>query len=352
MRENEECKSTDIAMLERLAHGDKKITKKHIKEINIVIMLKNININKLSLKQASVIIVGIAKAISKKYKILIEDCNSLLQLFASKQLGTSKGVRIPSSKPITLSIDNNLMVVEEELFEEENILEMAEADLTFMDRHDTMIENGQPVFEADFGNSLSIEQARNSTLVGSEAFPDLDLVNVTLKRRKIAEDGITEFEETLFKGNLRSVSDILLRVPTEILENKLKPTIRIDDKIKTVFDRIKVEGEEVEEKRMASTMMDDFGFNPIETAEQMSISEVDLKPVNSTLILEELPESFIFNALVENLSASDKAAHFSSMLSAASTGRIAVAQENAFAPIKCKKTNSSDSFPFSNLESS
>lgn len=332
---------SDLSILHRIAYNDKKITSRHLKELNIVVILRNINIENLSLKQASVIIIGLAKAISRKYKFLLEDCNHFLELLSSKQGGVPRGVRIPSSKAITLNVDKNLMVIDEDLFEYEDeflALQKQGIEDTFMSRHDSMIEVGQSMFDVDFGDTLNVEQVRNSTLIGSEIFPGLDSVTVTLKKRKIAEDGKTEQDETIFRGNLRSVTDILLKKTGASVKDKLVPLIHIEDKIKDLFAKTQEFDTTIEHQREPSLAFDDIGnndvfFNSIEHTEDKNI----LESGSMIFSLEDLPDVFIFNNLAQDLSVTDKSSAFNSLLELCSDGKIVVKQIRPFSEIECRR---------------
>lgn len=317
-------------LLHKIVYAEKKVPKQQIKNINISVVIESCKMEAITLRQASIIVLSLAKILNRRFKMLAEDSGNFLHLLAVK-----KAHRIPSTRNITLNIETTGIFINDEMvdFEREDILEAIETSMA-------ADGFGSIGFDMDFGEGPSIEQARESTLV-SGPLPAIDEtgIAVTVKKRRMVEDRAIEISETIFKGNLRNVSDILKQeqaVPESIFESK----IRIDPRVERMFEKIAeeraaIERSAIEEQRQASVGLEmevpDFSFYPVEEAE----SQKEGLPIG-IFDISTLPDAFVFNSVVRYYSIADKAHSFMALLVHGMHGTVAVSQNEPFGDIECK----------------
>lgn len=328
-----ENNKNSMDMLLTSVYSDKKLTKAQIRSININLVIDTLDADKLNLRKLSILLVALTKVLQRRMKSLLEDSNHLYQLLSNT---TKRSPRAPSSKNITLEIQNNrLFINDEEIdFGEETIVQELE---------NSILEQSfaNPGFEVDFGDNISIEQVRDSTLLsvgdmnaGSVIFSDL---NVNIKRRKVIEDRTIEISETIFKTNLRTVQDILIRTQDHQI-NLSETLVKVDKKIEMFLDSLKQSFVPVEQQRQQDFDADfsapEVSFNPIDNSSDHQKIE------NSAIfsVFDEfstLSKQFIFNLLIQQLSKEEKAYNFLKLLDLANEGRILPFQSESFGVIDC-----------------
>lgn len=325
--------STLYELLHKLVYADKKVTKQQIKGIDICNIIQEAITTSTTLKQASIILLALAKVLNKKFKALEEDCKGLFQFLGSKKI-----YRIPSARNITLNVEDAGIFLNDAMVDiEETILDLVEESF-LVDR----FENAG--FEVDFGGDpLSIEQARNSTLLSGEIHPIPEDGSI-IKRRRLIQDRAIEIEESIFRRNLRSVVEILQR--EKISQKSIyEPRIHIDPKVERIFERIPLRGDVIEDERQASVGFDeqvpDFSFNPVDGLinngpGNNSVEEGKEDPQTDGFDLLAQPDSFIFGFIVQNYSVFNKASAFVSLLAQATQGAVTVFQERPFCDIECR----------------
>lgn len=300
-------------ILQKLVYAEKKVTKIQMKNINIVFILENTDINNITLRQASVIILALSKVINRRMNTLIEECNHLLA-----QVTKEKPLKIPSNRNITLNIESTVFI-------KDDMVNLGEEDLIAMDT--TILEEeymDHPMFEMEFGDIPSIEQARESTLLNSTGI--FNETTVTVKRRRTVEDRNIEIDETVFKANLRNVADILLK------NKKMEPKgIEVSPKIEEFFKR-QEERTFLEEDRGEMKIDNSVGFDN-DTGFEMDLPSVSEPKSNSGIF--EFPEDFVFNFLVQNMERMEKSEFFFELLQKASRGEMKIFQGEAFSNIEC-----------------
>lgn len=328
-----------MEVLQKIAYADKRVSKSQIKEININMVIDSHKVKNISLREASILILALAKIVARRFKFLIEDCNHVIQLLSKDTSSVVKSVRIPSSKAITLNVENNLVLVDDGMADMDDQFVVPELEETIL--------NENPAFEADFGDLPSMEQVRNSAVLSSGVFGGESNVSVALKRRRVAEDGVTEIDETVFRGNLRNVADILRKERRCSIEELTKQKLQIDPKVAAVFRKPEAGNMTIEVQREPSFGVEDinhpeFSFAPGGNATADSFVSAELDDRHDSLTtginLSLLPETFKFGCVVEHLSVPEKASCFFALLALAAEGRIAVDQAEPFSEIECAQT--------------
>lgn len=323
MARKEEQLQMDI--LHKMVYADKKITKSQIKEINISMIIDKNRTEHLSLKQASILIVALAKVVVRRFKFLMEDCGLAVQQISRSVSSMCRSARIPSSKAITLSIENNLVLTDDGADIDDSAYE-----------EDPALNEGS-MLEIDFGDLPSVEQVRNSAVQSSGIFGSDSMI---LKKRKITEDRITEIDESVFKGNLRRAADILKKQES-IVGEQIKQRLRIDPRIAAIFCKTDKDKAAVELQRGISLAMEEldqsgFTISPDDNAIASGFGDPDSCDfLAAGLDLFALPETFKFSCAVQHLSVSNKASCFFSLLALATEGRIAAQQIEPFSEIEC-----------------
>lgn len=328
---------TTMETLFNAVYADKKLSKAQLRSIDINLIIESSNVDKLNLKRLSIVLVALSKILQKRMKILLEDASHFYQLL--NHCPAKRAPRAPSSKNITLNIENNRLFINDEMidFGEELIMEALEnsiLDQSYMNQ----------AFDVDFADGMSIEQVRESTLMSNEMnsniFNDTTL-SINIKRRKIIEDSAIEISENIFKSNLRSVHDILMKPKASNLDIS-GSLIKIDKKMDQFLNSLKPILLPVEEQRHQDFDADfaapDISFNPIEGSNNMSSIFKSDRAGNEFLLFEDLssfPKNFIFNLLIQQISKEEKAINFLALLNLATEGRISPTQSHAFGAIEC-----------------
>lgn len=321
-------------------YADKKLSKAQIKTIDINLIIDDLDTDKLNLRKLSMILVALTKVLQRRMKALLEDSTHLYQLLSHS---TRKPVRSVSSKNITLEIQNNKLFINDEQidFGEESIVKELENSIleqSFMN----------PMFDAEFGDAPSIEMVRDSTLLSNgDVGLNMDSMmlsnlNVNIKRRKIVEDATIEISENIFRSNLRTVQDLLMRTKTENAVDLNQTLIKVDQKIESFLNSLKQSFVPVEHQRQqefeADFSVPEVSFNPIEN----SLNSINSKPDHSFGLfsvfenISSLSKQFIFNLLIQQLSREEKAVNFLTLLNMANDGKISPVQTESFAPIECE----------------
>lgn len=306
-------------LLHKLVYAEKKVSKQNLKCINITVTIDECQSKPITLKQASIIILALSKLLNRRFKALIEDCGNLLQL-----LTTKKPLRVPHPKNITLNIEEGTYI--------ENVV-----DLPTEDRELSMYMDGEELtigMDMEFGDAPSIEQAREGTMTASLLLDDVN-VSVNVKRKRIVQDRMTEISENIFRGNLRSVIDILKK---EQAVDSYKPKVWIDEKIARIFEKKLVEnaiedptmeaGTIEEERRASVDFMPEFAVNPIET--------MTLCGDESLFDISKVPDVFQFECVIKEASPLEKASSFMTLLVELSHGTIEAQQNSPFGEIECR----------------
>lgn len=317
-------------ILYKLAHTDRKFTKNQIREIEIEKVIEKVEVVRLTLREASHVVLGLARLVSKKMRILLEDCNAVLQLLTRD--APVKRHRVPSSRNITLAVEDGLAFIRDEqlaLPEEEAIAELECSILNDM--------TGNPLFEVDFGDAPSIEQVRDSTLLSTTGFVPEGLA-AEPKRRRIVQDSAIEIPEGTFRANIRSTAGITGQEDTGRLE--LEPLIRIDPRVNEMF-----RSEAVEEQRREMQFQEQPEFEmefpevPVQEIDREEEQSEKIHVEGPLLDISRLPSSFSFGFVVQELSVQDRAAGFVELLVMAGKGILRVSQSSEFTSIECMVVN-------------
>ncbi|ELA42180.1 uncharacterized protein VICG_00823 [Vittaforma corneae ATCC 50505] len=327
--QNDSFQSTH-ELLHKIVYAEKKVSKQQIKNINISLVIEDCVAETIALKQVSIIILALSKILNRRFKALAEDCGNFLHLLATK-----KANRVPSSRNITLNVETTGICIDDEMvdLEREDVIEAIETS-AFADRLESI------GLDMDFREAPSIEQARDSTVVsGPLSVMDETGITVAVKRRRMIEDRTIEISETIFKGNLRNVSDLLRREQV-VPENIFESSIWIDPRVEKLFEKIAaersvVERSAIEEQRHASVGFEmeapDFSFYPVEEAKPQK------EEIPSVIFdISTLPDTFVFNSIVQYYNIVDKASSFISLLVHATHGRITASQSVPFGSIECR----------------
>lgn len=313
----------DLELLHKIVYAEKRVTKTQLKNVDIEKTIRNADIERLTLKQATIIFLALAKVIEKRFKTLAEECNQIYQLLVADRM--RKVHRLPSKKNITLDVENGRIVIKDDM------IEMAEEEvITALETSIIESSIGQHLFDIDF-EAPSIEQARESTMISmGYPLPDSSL-GLAVKRRRVVEDARIEIAESIFRANIRNVADILMREGLGV-EEILESRIEIDRRIEQVFERAQAERAAMQEERRATVEFEvaepevTFGEEP-----GVEITESQEK----TLDLTVLPSVFVFDFIVQNYTAVEKSTAFASLLLQANQGKIRVEQKEPFSNIEC-----------------
>lgn len=300
------------AILNQL-QGLEKLNRNKINEIKIDLIFEEIKIENLTLKQASFLILGMAKVINRRFKYLLEDCKQFLQI--KKRERTRRTV----NKAITLAKEN-LSIIADDVYEKE--------DEEFF-KDESLIELDAPAFDIDFGNDLTIEEVRNSAL-SSSIHPEN--LTITVKRRKI-EDKTTEIEEDEFKRSLKSYAELIKGKPRVLslgeskieIPRKILEMFEIQEAKLKILHELNIEDPPEIERDSLIQEREDFDFN--------SLDNFDDAVGNRSF--QEFPNEFEFNAFSSNWDTSTKAVQFYEILKLASDGKLKATQEKLYSEIFC-----------------
>lgn len=307
-------------LMHKVVYAEKKLHKQQLRDVDVAAIVEESQQGSLTLKRLSVVVLGLAKVLNKRFRALLEDCMSLLSLLSAR-----KAPRIPPSRNITLQIEDGMFI-------EDEMVDLPDVEFP----GDAFESMAMDALDVGFEEIPSIEQARDSTLVASTVQADSLLGGI--KRRRMIVDRMTEIAEGVFRGNLRSVADILMR---QAHETGVEPKIHVDAKIAKVFESGEEVRSHIEEHRMSAEFemgMPDFTFNPVEMeSHKAEADETAVEPaMASAFDISMLPTVFSFNEVVKGLSVYERAASFMCLLTELTRGTAVAGQNEPFGSIECR----------------
>lgn len=320
------------SLMWKILYVEKKVSKAMVNATNVGGALEELRQSHLDLKKAGIVILSLAKIISKRFKFLLDDCNSILQVISKDKKKIVRSIGLSHNKLLTLNVDNCKLFLNDEMIDLEEQISLEE------DQNPFETQFADNFFEPDFINNeivpelSAIEQVRESTVLSSSLFNED--IGLSIKRRKILNDNITEIDSEIFRANQRTTSDIVIKSQKKDFEELFKSKLYIDPKIIEKFSTDTVENHRESvafENGFEVDLEDNNVANFTEERVQESIEEGNKAEFN----IETVPKEFEFNSLVSNNNTSDRARMFSSMLALASQGKIKVSQDEAFGPIIC-----------------
>lgn len=317
---------------------NKKISKKHIRSINIELVVDSLNKDISEYKRNIFLMLVLARLYNKKMKLLYEECTSAMHFLSTK---IQKNIRLPkpvSNNNITLSLENSNFLIGE--VGDLDIVEKSDNPDFLLDMFDNQLINN------DLDNFSSVEQARDaSTML-------LDNSTFIPKRRKEFEDQVTELCLQNLKKNNFVRRDKLQKIDLSALRNI---NLQIDTRLNTFFEN-KENIAEIENVRQASILTD----NAIPHFRSTELNSIGDDPfINNTLtvtdnnISEELgdseksdffnfstlPDSFEFNHLTSKYTKAMKSQCFIALLNLATNNKLIINQEFHFEAINCTVIN-------------
>lgn len=319
-------------ILWKIVFADKKVSKTQIKAFDIQSALAVIHVQNLELGKAGMVLLALAKVVSKKMKFLLDDCTSVLQIICKEKYAVVRSFRAPSSKPITLGAECSNLYINDDMLDLGDEMIVPRDELSLLE-NDTMLDH----FDADFSN---IEQVREGTLLSSSnIFPENTFV---IKRRRMIEDSVAEYDLDVFRENIKCTSGIVSRQRREDIRDRLCSTLQIDSKLLSMLKIADRDVADVEAKRQSSlvdnSIDDDFLVEPAgeQTFDQGDATrESTVSEHKPFFDAANLPEDFQFDSIVGGYNRFDKAYCFISLLVMASRNEIAVEQNTAFGSIRC-----------------
>lgn len=324
-------------VLWKIVYTDKRVSKAQIKAVDVDGIIRSADGADLGLRKLSILILALSKIISKRMKFLHEDCTHILHVVCRDEHTAVRSLRVPSSKLITLGIENENLYINDEMIDmdDEFIIPAGE---------DSLLDAGllDDNFEADFAGLSNVEQARDGTLVDSSNI--LAENSLVAKRRRVFEDAITEYSLDIFRANMRSTADIIDKSRRDVRTEGLESSLRIDSKI---FGLLKIEdkavSDDIENERqslLADNFMDnEFSFNA-QDDRAFGDEEICMAEQAHIFKAENLPMRFQFGHIVEGYGRHERALCFNDMLTMASNGEIEVAQELPYGSIDCRVISS------------
>ncbi|KAM0681399.1 hypothetical protein GINT2_000601 [Glugoides intestinalis] len=307
-----------LELLHKVVYAERKLSKAQLKALDANKILDDPQYKDITLKQASIIILALAKVLNRRFKALIEDCNHVFQHITIDAI--KKKYRTPSTRNITLDLGNDKICIDDAM------LEIKDGDALF---DSLLLESAfdHPLFELDGREATSIEVARDS--MGSSVIqPGFDSsIAVGIKRRKVEVDSRIEIAENVFRSNIRNTVDILMKQTRLFREVQ---GIHLEKEFQKLFEERKEDQEMIEEQRE----------NEIEfevSANEITV-EVEEPSIQQTISLANLPEKFEFNFITQNCSVLAKAMSFVELLVWASKGSVSVIQKESFSEIECAIT--------------
>ncbi len=298
----------------------KKASKKQIKKLDIIVIVKYLKDNDLGYRRHSLFLVLVCKLYSKKIKILYEECVRAINLMSLERQNSHRLYKNPMPSTITLALKNENFIIGDEIFD----LKEEEKESEMMNQ-ESLFEN----FENDFVNLSSVEIAREGSML-TTVLPD----NKVSKKRKVIEDKITEFSIE----NLRNGYFIRNKNNRNDLESFLAFNLNINPVLVNIFKTPERSIPEAEEMRQGSVLTDNFIQDGLITEDiggfEESIREED-SDKNDIFDLPNIPENFEFNKLTSNYSKNIKALCFNSLLNLCANNKIKASQSEPFNDIHC-----------------
>lgn len=329
--------STDN-ILWRVLFSEKKLTKKQIREIDTDAVISaaagtqivNFNIVRF-------VVLSVSKVISRKFRYLYEDCTAVLLALDRAAEGGAIRRHVPSSAPITLPLRNDNLFIGDDIFDLDDIM-ADQRQLLELPDSGIFMDDG---FEASFAGLSNVEVARQGTLTESSLLlPQLPEA-AAVKKRRVAEDGVTELPRNMLKIDSRSIAQP--RTLCDDLAYRLRSLLEVDPLISSFLKQDQSPVPEIEQERAASVMMSDFNIGDFGDAFgdvdlQRSETSTDISTADRTAVLFDastLPSSFEFGTLVSGYSKTEQALYFGMLLAMASTGELTATQAEPYGPIGC-----------------
>lgn len=323
-------------VLWRVVFADKRVSRAQIRAFSLRAALAVTHIENMELRRAGMLLLALAKMVSRKMRLLLEDSTGAFQVICRERYAVVRSLKTPSSRPITLGVGN------ENLYISDDMLDLG--DEMILPRDETsLLESAMSHFDAEFADFSNIEQVRESTLVGSSSIVPNNESSFVMKRRRVIEDSVVEYDLDVLRTGARSAADAANRRRREEIQSGLCSTLHIDPKILAMLKIADGEAAADVEARRQSSFVDNFIENDFATDRiddhifSQSDQTVESAVAESRPLFSagNLPAEFVFGDIVGSYSRLDRAGCFGALLGMASRGEVVAGQATPFGAINC-----------------
>ncbi|KAM0672030.1 hypothetical protein OCOL_001088 [Ordospora colligata] len=326
----------------RAIYMEKRMSKAQLKDVCISSVVAVVMNEEVPVDIGGLVIAGLSKILSRKLKYLSEECGGMVHVMCEGSAEKVKKIGQGVVKEITLGMEG--LYIDDDMIDPEEfiVLEEPEEDM------------GISIDDMSFGANMSgislAEQIRDDYDDGSMGRSATEVTQIPIeeyreKRRRIVDDGETEYDAQMFRENLRDTRDIVCmkRIDfMDVMRSRLfvAPEILCRIRDESMMRRESVEG--VRDEMLMDSYMDISFRNEIETdnehneVDSENDSENEENGTKMYFEIGELGKSFSFNSAVGNKSRYERSKSFFCLLSLLGQGKVIANQTVPYDVIKCE----------------
>jgi len=322
---------------------EKRMTKAQLKDICISSVVAVVMNEDVPVGVGGLVVAGLSKILSRKLKYLSEECGGVVHAVCEGSGERAKKASQGVAKEITLGVEE--LCIDDEMIDPEEFVVLGERE----DVDDVAISMDDMSFGASMSGISHVEQMRDADDDGSVGRSTTDVTQIPIeeykeKRRRIVDEGETEYDAQAFRENLRDTRDIVCMKRMdfgEVMRSRLfiAPEILCRIRDEGMMHRESVEG--VRDEMLVDSYMDISFRNEIETDNEHNEhnnvdNEDEENDIENYFEISELEKSFNFNNVVGDKNRYERSKSFFCLLSLLGKGTVIADQIEPYGVIECK----------------